>query len=667
MQADIRDTDAYQEAAALYESLRQPGTGQISDAAQPNVSPDGRYAVYAGAVVDTLEGPPSTRLCLTDLQTGDTRVLTYGRGMDQSPKFSPDGQCVAFLSDRHRAGDFQLYLLDRRREAVRPTPRVDGWVEYLHWSPDGSQVLLGVAGHGADISGGQGAIASKQLDSKDRCAWMPRVETSAETFRWRRAWVYDVTAARVRQVSKPDTNVWEAVWCGKDTLAAVVSPGPAEGLWYSARLNLIDVDSGHEKEIYAPQDQLGWPAASPSGRYLVIVEATCSDRWIVAGELRLIDCTTGTVTHIDTRGIDITHTEWRSERTLLVAGHRGLASVVGALNVASHTFRQVWESYEISAGVRYISVAGRGDCTDCVLVGESFLRAPELAVIHQGEYKQVKSFDLRHGEDIEAATALEPLAWDAPDGLRIEGWLLRPRTPGPHPLVMQIHGGPVWIWHPTWLGRAYAFTLMMLKRGYAFFFPNPRGSAGRGRDFVRPVVGDMGGADTYDYLSGIDHLVREGIADPQRLGVTGVSYGGFMTSWLVTQDRRFAAAVAVAPVTNYVTEHLISNLPQFVSSFLADTYTNPGGKYFQRSPIMHAHRAQTPTLNICGALDRCTPPEEAMQFHHALLENGVESVLVTYPQEGHGIRQWPAMIDYSARVVSWFEKHVSTARYGSRR
>jgi len=169
----------------------------------------------------------------------------------------------------------------------------------------------------------------------------------------------------------------------------------------------------------------------------------------------------------------------------------------------------------------------------------------------------------------------------------------------------------------------------------------------------------MGGAETYDHLSGIEELVKRGIADPSRLGVTGVSHGGFMTSWIITQDTRFSAAVPVAPVTNQVTEHLISNIPHFVSLFLNDKFNNPDGKYFSRSPIMHAHKARTPTLNICGALDRCTPPSEALQFHHALLESGVRSVLLTYPEEGHGVQKWPAAIDFAARVVVWFDENIT--------
>jgi dipeptidyl aminopeptidase/acylaminoacyl peptidase len=322
------------------------------------------------------------------------------------------------------------------------------------------------------------------------------------------------------------------------------------------------------------------------------------------------------------------------------------------------SFTELWCSREIATGGFFATVSGLGETGDCALVGESFVRAPEVAIIRGGQYQLIKSFDLGYSEHAKEIDAVEAVAWQAPDGLDIQGWLLRPRGTAPHPLVMYVHGGPVWHWHPFWLGRRTAWVLMLVKRGYAVFLPNPRGSTGRGQDFVRHVVGDMGGADTHDYLSGLDYLIEQGIADAKRLGVTGTSYGGQMTSWLITQDSRFAAAVPVSPVTNQVSEHLISNIPHFVAMFLADSYTNPTGKYFERSPIMHAHKTRTPTLNICGALDRCTPPEEAVQFHNALLENGVKSVLITYPEEGHGVRKFPAIIDHAARVVAWFEEHM---------
>jgi len=658
MRNDIRETALYREAEAFYRNAQQPGSGQISDAAEIRVCPDGRYAAFSGTLVDKLEGTPPTRICKVDLASGDTRVLTFGPNTDRLPKYSPDGGHVAFLSDRAKKDDFQLYLLDPSSGAVQTTPRVEGWIEYLHWSPDGKRILLAAAGHGADISSGQGAVTSKQATA-DMPSWMPDVETGDESFRWRRAWVYELAANTMRRVHAPQLNIWEAVWYGNDAIAAVVSPGPGEGLWYTARLHRIDIHTGESREIYKPADQLGWPAASPSGQHLAVVEAICSDRWIVAGDLKLIDAESGMVQCIDTRGVDITYTEWRSDRHLLAAGHRGFETVVGLYDLARGSFTEEWVSRDVTSGGRYVTVSGFNESGDCALVGESFARAPEIALVRGGKYRTVRSFDVGSAEMAKAIAGAEAVTWKASDGLEIQGWLLKPTGKAPFPLIVNVHGGPIWHWRPMWLGRYAAVLLMLLKRGFAVLFPNPRGSAGRGQAFARRVFGDMGGAETTDHLSGIDHLVAQGVVDAQRLGIMGGSHGGFMTSWIIGQDSRFAAAVVVAPVTNWVSEHLISNLPYFCSIALGDRYTNADGMYFERSPIMHAQKVKTPTLNICGALDRSTPPSEAMQFHNALLENGVKSVLVMYPEEGHGVRKFPAIIDYTARAVGWFDEHIS--------
>jgi len=656
MRRDIRQSKLFAEAEDLYRSVRQPGSGQICDAADVHVSPDGQHALFAGIIMDDLKGGTPTRVCKVDLRSGDVRVLTFGPHIDRLPKYSPNGSQFAFLSDRHEVGDFQFYLGDVSTGAVREAPPVEGWVEYLSWSPGGSKILLGVAGHGADTSGGQGAVTSARR-SEHTPDWMPEVDAGAERFRWRQVWIYDVETRQVHRAGDAQTNIWEAVWCADDALVVISSPGPTEGMWYSASLQLVSLHTHSHRTLYKPTDQLGWPAASPSGKRVGAVEAVCSDRGLVAGELRIIDTASGQIERIDTNGIDISYLEWQSEDHLLLAGHRGFETVVGVYDAATGRVVAIWSSQEVTTGGYHVSVAGLKRWGDCVLVGEGFVRSPEIAVIRGGNYSTVRSFDVGYTEQVKAIREVEKISWSAPDGLALQGWLLKPAGPGPYPLVMSIHGGPVWHSRPVWLGRR-AVSLLLIKQGYAVFLPNPRGSTGRGQDFARLVKGDMGGADTRDCLSGLDYLVVRGIADPRRLGVTGISYGGFMSAWLVTQDQRFSAAVCVAPMTNHVSEHLVSNIPHFVSLFLADQYNNPGGKYFTRSPIMHAYKVKTPTLTICGALDRCTPPIEAMQFHSALLENGATSVLAIYPQEGHGIRSFPAAIDYAARLVEWFDTHM---------
>src|SRR6185437_8765536 len=345
VERDIRETTLYRETESLYRAFRRPGSGLIVDAAE--ISAHGSRAVFTGTLVDS-GSEAASRICLTDLTNGDTRVLTFGPNTDRLPKLSPDGRQIAFLSDRRKSGDFQLYLLDAESGECSAAPTVEGWVEYFHWAPNGSRILLGVAGHGADVAGAQGAATSKTA-AEDLPAWLPTVDTGEEAYRWRRAWVYDLEEDHVSQFSPADCNIWEAAWCGNEAITAVVSPGSSEGLWYTARLALFE-EGGTSRNLYTPQDQLGWPSGSRSGRHIAVVEALCSDRWIVAGDLRIVDRHSGEARKVATSGIDVTHTEWRSDRHLLIAGHRGFETVVALYDVQADELEEVWWSEEITTG-----------------------------------------------------------------------------------------------------------------------------------------------------------------------------------------------------------------------------------------------------------------------------------------------------------------------------
>lgn len=655
MRTDIRVTDLYRETLQFCSDVRQPGTGQISDGCQLHASPDRKHIVFAGTVADRVEEEPPTRIALTELATGSTRLLTHGPNTDKLPRFSTDGRSIAFLSDRHSASDFQLYILDRACAAVRATPKVRGSVEYLQWSADGTRILLGVVGPKAPASGAQSA-PGPAADVADLPAWMPRIEPTDTHDHWRSCWIYELATNSVQQVITKECTIWGASWCGNDALVTLTSDRPGEGDWYSAHLCILDLATGRQREIYAPLNQLGTPAVSPTGAKIAIVEALCSDRGPVLGDLKLIDPASGECRKVDTRGVDVLNAEWHSERYLLVSGTRGFGTVVGLYDVTSAAFRETWSSQDLS--VTGSCVSGLERPGDCVLIVESFRQAPQVAVVRNGHYRQIGSFDVGYGAATDAIESVENLTWLAPDGLEIQGWLLRPHGPTPFPLVIDVHGGPVGHWRPAFLIRRMLHVPILLRHGYAVFLPNPRGSSGRGQEFAGRVLGDLGGADSQDLLSGLDHLIERGVAEAGRIGITGVSYGGFMTAWLITQGDRFAAAVAVSPHTNQVTAQLLSNIPQFMARLVADDLSNPNGRYFGRSPVLQVRKALAPTLNICGALDRCTPPEEAVQFHHALLEMGTRSVLVTYPREGHGVRRLPAALDCAARVAGWFMEHI---------
>jgi dipeptidyl aminopeptidase/acylaminoacyl peptidase len=168
----------------------------------------------------------------------------------------------------------------------------------------------------------------------------------------------------------------------------------------------------------------------------------------------------------------------------------------------------------------------------------------------------------------------------------------------------------------------------------------------------------MGGADAQDLLAGIDHVVSLGLADPERVGVTGGSYGGFMSAWLPCIDQRFRAAVAISPVTDWYSERFDSNLGTWASDFLGGDPVTREAHYRERSPVFAAGWNRTPTLLTAGANDRATPTGQAVEFHRALREHGVTTDVALYPLEGHGVRDHPAGIDLLARTVAWFERFM---------
>ncbi|MFD2468989.1 S9 family peptidase [Amycolatopsis silviterrae] len=652
---DLATTAAHQKVTEHLRAVHEPAFGLPHSIREPHVTRDGARTVVTGAVFDELEGLPRTAVYTAE--GGKLRAVVTGQGSSRSARFSPDGRTLAFLSDRGKAGVFQLYLLasDGFGEA-RPAPEVPGTVEYACWSPDGSRVLLGVAGLGAELSGGQGSgTNSKQV--REKPSWFPKLDDGTNAAGWRSLWVYTVASDELTQVSPEGLNCWEAAWCGPDRVVAVASDAPGEDEWYTAHLSLIDL-TGDARKLLGSDVQLGLPAGSPDGAWVAVVEAVCSDRWVVAGDVLLVDPATGAVRRPGTRGTDVTQLEWLDAGRLGYVGQRRLDSVAGIIEVDGGEAEEVFSTdLSCCGGGFYPQGAFTGDGR-VVTVQDSYELAPQLVLSGPDGSRTLASVAHPGTEFLRsAAGSAEAVTWTAPDGLEIDGILCRPAGNGPFPLVVSIHGGPIWAYQNSWSMR-YAWVPLLVQQGYAVLSPNPRGSGGRGQEFAARVVGDMGGADTHDYLSGIDALVERGLVDGSRVGLIGGSYGGFMSSWLVTQDTRFAAAVPISPVTDWYSQSFTSNIAAWGNRFLGADPEQAGTNAHTRSPVLHASKARTPCLNVASALDNCTPPGQAKEFHQALLAHGVPSTLAIYPEEGHGVRAFPAQIDFLTRMLQWFERYM---------
>ena len=323
MDRDLRQTPLSKEVEAFYRQAFEPGFGTITGANDPRPSPDGHAVAFTGTRLDELVGEPRSRICLADVQAGSFRQVTDGPNDDLYPRWSPDGTRLSFRSDRAQAGRSQLYMLDvSSLDQVTALPEVPGTVEYHSWSPDGTRILLGVAGLGADQAGASGSGTVR--DDADLPSWVPSVESPDNVDReWRRLWVLDVGAGSVTPLTREGTNVWEACWCGRDEVLAIVSQAPGEEAWYAASLTSIDATTGAERTLVTSEVQLGVPVASPDGSRAAVIEAVCSDRLIVAGDVLLVDPRTGEARRADTGGVDVTSLDWRTDDRLLYMGLRG--------------------------------------------------------------------------------------------------------------------------------------------------------------------------------------------------------------------------------------------------------------------------------------------------------------------------------------------------------
>ena len=279
---DLEGTETQQKVAEFLRAVHEPAFGRPHSIREPHVTRAGDRAVVTGGVFDELSGV--ARTAVYTAEGGEFRAVVTGPGSSRCGRFSPDGGTLAFLSDRRKAGVFQLYLLDVGGFGeARPAPEVPGTVEYLHWSPDGSKVLLGVAGLGADLSGGQGS-GTNVRQSEEKPSWYPKLDDGTQDGGWRSLWVCTVATGEPAQVSPAGMNCWEAGWCGPDQVVAIASDAPGEDEWYTARLSLIDLEGGARK-LLGSDVQLALPAGSPDGARVAVVEAVCSDRGLVAGDL----------------------------------------------------------------------------------------------------------------------------------------------------------------------------------------------------------------------------------------------------------------------------------------------------------------------------------------------------------------------------------------------
>jgi dipeptidyl aminopeptidase/acylaminoacyl peptidase len=617
---------------------------------QAAISPDGKRVAWVESL-KTADGTPTAGAAIYVAALGDPAARKQVSAAAGAPHrehdiaWSPDGSELAFLSDAESSGQLQLCVANVTSGAARQLTHFAGSLADPQWSPDGKMLALLLIENAPRAAG-------------PLVAMEPAVGVIEETAFEQRLATVSAAGGAAKLISPPDMYVYEYDWSpdGK-TFAATAAHGSGDNNWWIAQLYTLPAAGGEMKSILQPPLQINLPRWSPDGRSIAYIGGLMSDFGAIGGDVYTVPAGGGAARNL-TPGMKASASwiAWLASGKILAVEVADGQSAIATVDPASGATNTVWTAAEtINAQGWSLAASVARDGATSAVIRSSFAHPYEVWAGPLGAWQQVthanQSVHPMWGE-------ARSLHWSS-DGMRVQGWLLYPRNfdrTRKYPLVVVVHGGPASACLPTWPGSP--FEAPLAGQGYFVLCPNPRGSFGQGEAFTQGNVKDFGYGDFRDIMAGADEVLKQAPVDPQRMGLTGWSYGGYMTMWGVTQTHRFRAAVAAAGLSNWLSYYGENDIDQWmIPYFGASVYDDP--KVYERSaPITFVKQAKTPTLVVVGERDGECPAPQSFEFWHALKTFGVPTELVVYPGEGHMFSQSEHQRDVVRRMLDWFAKYM---------
>jgi dipeptidyl aminopeptidase/acylaminoacyl peptidase len=534
-------------------------------------------------------------------------------------------------------------------------------MDSLAWSPDGRTIgFLFVE----NATRSAGALAAMK-------PWAGVIgEDGVEV---QRVGVVDVASGSFSQVTPATLHAYEFGWSPDSKhLVFVAANPPGENNWWVAQLYTEDIPGGQPKSILDTTKvsgslhglQIAVPRWSPDGSRIAFIGGLMSDQGSTGGDIYVVPAAGGEPKDVTQgRAASVAFIGWVSPQVIGITEHVGGSSHVTALDLSTgKDLPQLNATFPetIGAGGLVMSVSLSHEHT-LTLIRSSFEKAPEVWAGPLDSMKQITHLN----DGIKPTWGkTENIEWSS-DGFKVQGWLLYPAgwTPtdgGPgkkYPLLVSVHGGPSSAVTPRWPGMGYG-GVPFSALGYFVFMPNPRGSYGQGEKFTQANIKDFGYGDLRDILAGMDVLEKRFPIDKDREGLTGWSYGGFMTMFGVTRTTRFKAAVAGAGISDWKSYYGENSIDQWMVPFFGKTVYDDAAVYAKSSAIEYIKNVKTPTLVVVGDRDGECPAPQSFEFWHALRAEGVKTQLVIYPNEGHAFRSPEHRRDVLERALNWFETEM---------
>ena len=614
-------------------------------------SPNAKLVAYteSRAVIETEKSDVDTQIFLAAAD-GTRRVqLTRGEKSASSPEFSPDGRYVYFSSGR--SGKPNLWRIPVDGGEAEMLTDWKGEIGRFHISPDGRWVAFA----GMEPRADEEQAKKEKRDFRvigqnphNHALWIIPAEADAQGKR------------AARQLGDIPGHVQDFAWSPDSRfIAATHTPTPKADDWTKADISEVNVTTGAARPVAATAAAERDAFYSPDGRYLAYVRSTDPARWAGMDRIVLLTRATG-----QTRELAPTFDEqpvlmgWLGDSShLIFTEYRGFTRVVYSMPLDGPP-QPIYQPEQGMLSPGHENASG----TAIGFERENWDQAPEAYILNLGASNPQQVSAANAGLPHLPMGETKRITWKAADGQDIDGLLTYPvgyQAFKKYPLILNIHGGPAGAFQDAFLGRWGIYPLATFAaRGYAILRVNPRGSSGYGRIFRFANLNDWGGKDYQDLMSGVDHVIAMGVADPDRLAVMGWSYGGYMTSWVITHTHRFKAAVVGAGVTDLWSFTGTSDIPSFLPDYFGgEPWTNFDG-YFNHSPMAFVKGVTTPTLILHGEADERVPTSQGYELYNALKRQGGTAEMVVYPRTPHGPREPKFLLDIMQRHLAWISKYV---------
>ena len=598
-------------------------------------SPDGSRLAFI--VSEPPKGERRARhIWLYDKQSGSIREITYSAKTEISPRWSPDGKQLAFLSNRD--DDQQIYVM--RADGGEATPLTKGKrsVQSFAWSPDGKQISFLAPDAKTE------AEEKKEKDKDD-------AHVADKEDRRARLWLLTLATSEAKALTQPNWEIHEAEWHPSGSSLMLIATDHPESDQDTNRIFSLRLSDNSLTQVLAPRGPFGEIRIAPDGKTIAFVG--CRVDGPSPHDLMFVHQGDKAAQNLTGASIDrpIFEYRWGRDSSLLAVIADGFRSKFVAFTPEGSLKDSVGT---LSTNPGAFSASNSGEV---VFVGHTATTPQELWLWDQkSPAKQISH--LNDSWKQFTLSAPEFYKYKSFDGLEIEAALLKPAGSSGKsrlPLIAVIHGGPT----GNWQDAIETWGQLLAARGYAVFYPNIRGSSGYGEKFIEMNRGDWGGGDFRDIMAGVDDLVARGIADPEKLAIGGWSYGGYMAEWAITQTTHFKAAVSGAGLANLISEYGTEQGPSYDEWFYGVPYEpEKVAGFLNSSPFVHLKNAKTPTLILQGDADLTDPLGQSQELYRGLKRYGVETELVVYPREPHGFREEKHLLDRLNRILAWYDKYL---------